>query len=271
MFAEHWIYDFIIYVYALSLLFLFSNLVHPNYRSHRLALGLLMVVWTAQTAFFTWRAYQNYPVLVGLDTMLLYSWTLVTFTLLINRIYRMDFVVFVANMVGFTVLSIYFFIMPKPDTETVGLLLSQLVFIHVTMAFLAYALFSLSAVFAALYLVGNYLLKRKKWNLTLRRLPSLGRLQQLSFRLNLFAIPLLIMAVILGMIWAYQKVAGGFWYDPKIFGSLLVLLAYGVYLYQFVVKGWNGQQLAWWGILSFLTVLVNYFISNAGLSFHQWL
>ncbi|OYD08280.1 cytochrome C assembly family protein [Paludifilum halophilum] len=272
MFAEHWFFDFIIYVYAISLLCAFSDLLQANGRARRLALTLLVAVWLFQTGYLIWRAYDLFPVLTGVDSLLFYSWALVTFTLVINWFYRMDFVVFAANLVGFTVLAVHFFVLPDAENARMAEpLLSELVFIHVTMAFLAYALFSLSAVFAVLYLVGNHLLKRKKWNQTLRRLPSLGRLQQFSYRLNMSGVPLLILALILGLIWAYQKVGGGFWYDPKIFGSLLVLLAYSIYLYQRVVKGWNGRRLAWWSLLSFSTVLLNYLISNAGLSFHHWL
>ncbi|GGE18337.1 hypothetical protein GCM10011571_20220 [Marinithermofilum abyssi] len=271
MFAEHWFYDFIIYIYALSLLFAFSDLLHPNKNARRLALWLLVVVWISQTVFFAVRLGEIFPALTGFDSLIFYSWALVTFTLIINRFYRMDLFVFAANVVGFAVSAVNLFIRPETASALTGPLLSELVFIHVTLAFLAYALFSLSTVFAVLYLVGSYLLKQKRWNQTLRRLPSLGRLQELAYWMNVGGVPLLLLALVLGMIWAYQKVGGGFWYDPKIFGSLLVLAAYSTFLYQRVVKGWNGQRLAWWSVLSFCTILINYIISSAGLSFHQWL
>ncbi|MFC4078411.1 cytochrome C assembly family protein [Salinithrix halophila] len=271
MFAEHWFYDFIIYIYALSLLFAFSDLMQPNRPARRLALLFLVAVWLSQTAFFVWRATKLFPVLTGFDSLMFFSWTLITVTLVINRFYKMDFFVFAANLLGFAISAVNLFIIPNHGLGLREPLLSELVFIHVVMAFLAYVFFSLSTVFAVLYLIGNSLLKKKKWNQTLRRLPSLGRLQLFSYRLNMLGVPLLILALILGVIWAQQKVGGGFWFDPKIIGSLLVLAVYSVYLYQRRAGGWNGRRLAWWSVLSYFTVLGNYLISNAGLSFHQWL
>ena len=268
---ERLLYDFIISLYALSLLFVFSDLVQPNRQGRRLGLLFLVAVWILQTVFFSWKVFDQYPALAGNDSLLFYSWALVTVTLVIKRLYRMDVIVFAGNLLGFAFLASHLFIAPTESSPLTEPLLSELVFIHAIMAFFAYVLFSLSTVCAALYLIGNYLLKRKRWNWTLRRLPSLGTLQLFAYRLNMIGVPLLMLALVLGLIWAHEKVEGGFWYDPKIFGSFLVLVAYGVYLYQRVVRGWNGQRLAWWSLLSFATIVVNYIISNAGLSFHQWL
>lgn len=270
MFAQHWYYDLIIYIYALSLLFSFSDLLQPNRRNRRLALAFLIAVWSFQTVFLAWKAALQFPVLMGLDSLLFYSWALVTATLIIHWYTGIHLFLFAANLVGFAILAAHFFTSPA-ESPAAQVLLSELVFIHVTLAFLAYALFSLSTVFACLYLVGNRLLKRKRWNQTLRRLPSLGKLQLLSHRLNMGGVPLLILALILGLIWARETLGIASWLDPKVIGSLLVLGAYSTSLYQRTRKRWGGQRLAWWNVFSFLTIVLNYLISNAGLSFHQWL
>lgn len=270
MFAQRWFYDLIIYIFAFSLLFAFSDLLQPSRRSRRLALTFLVTVWVFQTVFLAWRLNEHFPALSGTDSLLFYSWALVTLTLVMNRLYRNDFLIFSANLVGFGFLAANLYLTSGSEPLAKSLL-SELVFIHVTMAFLAYALFTLSAATAVLYLIGSDLLKRKQWNRTLRRLPSLGSLQHFSNRMVIMGVPLLLLALILGLVWAYKKVGGGFWYDPKIFGSLMVLAAYSIYLFQRAVRGWNGQRLAWWNVISFLTVVFNYLISNAGFSFHQWL
>ncbi|SDW25236.1 HemX family protein [Marininema mesophilum] len=272
MFAEHWFYHFIIYMYALSLLFAFSDLMQPNRQGRRLALLFLVAVWLCQTAFFIWKASLGaIPVLTGYDSLMFYSWALVTVTLVIDWLYEMHIFVFAANLMGFAISAVNLFIPPHAGEEIASPLLSELVFIHVVMAFIAYAFFTLATVFSILYLIGNHLLKRKKWNQTLRRFPSLGRLEAFSYRLTMIAVPLLMLAIILGLIWANQKVGGSFWFDPKIIGSFVVLVVYSVYLYKRSVGGWNGCQLAWWSVISFLMILANYMISNAGLSFHRWL
>lgn len=271
MFAQHWYYDFIIYIYALSLLFAFSDLMQPNRQNHRLALAFLVAVWIFQTAFLAWKAFEQFPLLTGLDSLLFYSWALVTATLMIDRIARIHFFVFAANLVGFTILAVHFFASPEADSPVADVLLSELVFIHVTLAFLAYTFFSLSTVFAILYLVGNRLLKQKRWNQTLRRLPSLGRLQLFSHRSNMAGVPLLMLALILGLVWAWQSLGAAHWWDLKVIGSLLVLGAYSISLYQWLRKQWSGRRLAWWNAFAFITIVLNYLLSNTGLSFHRWL
>ncbi|SFS99214.1 cytochrome C assembly family protein [Marininema halotolerans] len=272
MFAEHWFYHFIIYIYALSLLFAFSDLMQPNRQGRRLAFLFLVAVWVSQTAFFIWKTTLGLmPVLTGSDSLMFYSWALVTVTLVIDRLYEMHLFVFAANLIGFATSAVNLFITPSTGDKLATPLLSELVFIHVVMVFLAYALFTLATVFSILYLIGNSLLKQKKWNQTLRRFPSLGSLEVFSYRLTMLGVPLLLLALILGLIWAYQKVGGGFWFDPKIIGSLIVLGVYSFYLYKRYSGGWNGRQLSWWSVLAFLMILVNYMISNAGLSFHRWL
>ncbi len=56
-------------------------------------------------------------------------------------------------------------------------------------------------------------------------LPSLGSLQHFSNRMVMIGVPLLILALVLGGIWANKQIGSGFWYDPKIFGSILVILS----------------------------------------------
>jgi HemX protein len=271
VFAERWVYDLIIYLYALGLLFAFADLLHKNWRANRLALSLFIAVWMIQTVFIAFRLFELFPLLTPFDSLFFYSWAIVALTLLINWLYRMDLVVFSANLVGFAVLAINFFVARDTSRHLSRLLLSELVFVHVTMAFLAYAAFSLSAVFAVLYLIGDHLLKQKKWNRLLRLLPSLEHLQRLSYGFSLIGMPLLLSSIILGVIWAYQTNISGFWYDPKIIGSLIVLLLYAIQLYQKAKQRWHGRRLAWWSAVSFLAMLLNYWISVTGLSFHRWM
>jgi HemX protein len=150
------------------------------------------------------------------------------------------------------------------------LLLTELIFVHVTMAMMAYAAFSLSSIGAGLYLVNNHLLKRKKWNHLLRRLPSLGRLESFSIWLAVAGTIFLIIAMVLGVIYAYQTIGHMFWVDPKVWGSFWVVLLYGWIVYQWGRKRISGRRLAWWNALSVLAVIVNYVITRSGESFHHW-
>ncbi|SEN01093.1 cytochrome C assembly family protein [Lihuaxuella thermophila] len=270
MFGERWLYDFLIYVYALSLVFAFGDLLHRSKRSERISYAFLILVWLLQTSIFVLRGLEFFPMVTRFDSIFLYSWLLVTFTLIINRIYRMAVFVFIANMIGFTVSAINLFFARDVPPVLEKLLLSELVFVHVTMAIAAYAVFSLSSIGGILYLITNYLLKRKKWNRFLKRLPSLDQLQMFSNWLVMAGILLFLIAMILGVIYAYQTIGSSFWTDPKIMASFLVLIAYGMVFYQRTARRWHGRRLAWWNALSVGSIALNYFISDLRLSFHHW-
>ena len=149
-------------------------------------------------------------------------------------------------------------------------LISELLLIHITVAILSYGAFSLSFVFSLLYLIQYDLLKRKKWGTRLRRLADLSKLDKMSFVLNLIGVPMLIISLILGTTWAYIKVPEMIWYDSKVIGSFIVLAIYSIYLYLKVGKGLTGNKLALWNLVSFLVVLINFFLFGKLSSFHFW-
>ncbi|GAB7388690.1 cytochrome c biogenesis protein [Bacillaceae bacterium] len=274
MIEKNWIYDTIIYLYAISLLLYFSDFMNRNRKVNRTAFWLLAIVWVLQTVFFASEmAAKNYlPVLTLFETLFFYSWILVTMSLVINYFFRTDILVFFTNVVGFTVLALNFFTNSEDVSPVLAEnLTSDLLFIHITMAFFSYGVFSLSAVFSLMYLLLNKMLKEKRWNPILRRLPSLDRLDLFSFRLNMVGFPLLLLAAILGAIWADATTHEPFWLDPKVSMTSIVLASYAFYLFRRVTKGWQGKRLAYWNLAAFLTVLLNYLVSGSFSYFHQWL
>jgi len=149
-------------------------------------------------------------------------------------------------------------------------LVSELLLIHITMAILSYAAFSLSFVFSLLYLIQYDLLKRKQWGTRLMRISDLSKLEHMGYVLNVIGVPMLILSLILGLQWAILKVPGMAWYDSKIIGSFIVLTAYSAALYLRISRGISGKSLALWNIASFLIVLINFFLFGQLSSFHFW-
>jgi HemX protein len=270
VFAERWIYDFMIYVYALSLLFALADSLHPNKKSEWISYLFLAGVWIMQTSVFVIELGHYYSLSIPLDALFIYSWILIGFTLVMHLVYRMNIFYFIANFIGFIVFAINLFI-PRPGSEELArLLLKELVLVHVTMAMMAYAAFSLASIGSGLYLVNNHLLKQKKWNHLLRQLPSLGRLEWFSIWLVVAGTVFLIVAMVLGVIYSYQAIGHMFWTDPKVWGSFWVALLYGWILYRWGRKQMMGRRLAWWNALAILAVLVNYVTIRSSESFHHW-
>lgn len=272
MFAERWVYDFMIYVYAISLLFSVSGLLQRNKISERISYYFLGIVWLIQTSIFVLVVLDWWPNALSfrIDALFIYSWIIISFTLVMHFIYRMPIYYLLANLMGFIVLGLNLFFVRHISPAFEHLLLTELVFIHVTMAMTAYVAYSLASISGGLYLLNNRLLKEKKWNDLLRRLPSLARLEFFSIWLVITGTVFLLISLILGIIYAYQTVGGLFWIDLKLWWSFLIILLYSWILYRWVRTQLSGRRLAFWNAISFLAVMLNYFITQSSATFHHW-
>ncbi|TKC15644.1 cytochrome C assembly family protein [Robertmurraya kyonggiensis] len=267
------LHELTIIVYALSILLYFIDFLYSNRKANKVAFWLLAFVWILQTIFLLLFMVDTgrFPVLTIFEGLYFYVWVLVTLSLGINRLMKVDFIVFFTNVVGFAIMVIHTFAPIQYESEVmVGQLASELLFIHITMAILSYGAFSISSVFSLLYVIQYDLLKRKKWGKKLIRIADLAKLEHMSHVLNVIGVPMLLLALILGLQWAYIKLPDVVWYDAKVIGSFIVLTVYGVYLYLRVGKGIQGKNLALWNLASFLIVLINFFLSGQLSSFHIW-
>lgn len=267
------LHELTVVLYAFSVLLYFFDFIHHNRKANRIAFWLLAFVWVLQTIFLTSYMLKTgrFPALTIFEGLYFYAWVLVTLSLGINRLLKVDFIVFFTNILGFIVIAIHTFAPIKYDSHVISnQLMSELLLIHITMAILSYGAFSLSFVLSLLYLIQYDLLKRKKWGKRLLRLADLSKLEQTSYILVVIGVPMLLLSLILGLQWAFLKVPGMPWYDMKIIGSFLLLTGYSTYLYLRIVKNMSGRQLALWNVGSFLVVLINFFLFGQLSSFHFW-
>ncbi|AGK55105.1 cytochrome C assembly family protein [Bacillus sp. 1NLA3E] len=267
------LHELTVLVYALSVLLYFIDFLHNNRKANQVAFWLLAFVWGLQTTFFLIYVVKTgrFPILSVFEGLYFYTWVLVTLSLGINRLLRMDFIVFFTNILGFVIMAIHTFAPVQYNSEVIAQrLVSELLLIHITMAILSYGAFSLSFVFSLLYLIQYDLLKRKKWGKRLLRIADLSRLEHLSYVLNVIGVPMLLLGLILGMQWAFIKVPNMTIFDAKVIGSFIVLCTYSINLYLRVVKGLQGKSLALWNVAAFLIVLLNFFLFGKLSSFHFW-
>ncbi len=272
MTIQSWMYDLTIYIYAFSVLMYFSDFIQSNRKVNQMAFWLLAIVWVLQSIFFVSQIFtkEYFPVLTLFETLFFYSWIMVSLSLTINYFFKMDFLVFFTNIIGFVVMAVTLFANPAATPALSEQLISELLFIHISLAFFSYAAFSISFILSVMYLVQNKMLKQKKWTPLFRRLPSLGQLDLYAYRLTMVGVPALVLAVILGVIWAYV-VGQSVWLDPKVMMSLLVVGIYSLYLYRRITFDWQGKKLAQLNVAAFALTLLNYLISGSLSSFHQWL
>jgi HemX protein len=267
------IYELIVILYAASVLLYFIDFVQNNRKANSIAFWLLSIVWVLQTAFLILRMFETgrFPILTVSEGLYFYAWVLITLSLVINRLFRVDFMVFFTNVIGFLIMAIHTFAPLETYTAVQSeRLVSELLIIHITMAILSYGAFSVSFVFSALYLVQYNLLKKKKWGKRLLRIEDLTKLDYMSYVLILIGVPLLLLSLILGIIWAYIRYVDFHWYDTKVLGSFLMFVAYSAYLYARLRRGIQGKAIAMWNIGLFLVLLINFFLFGSLSNFHFW-
>ena len=269
-----WMYDLMIYVYALSLLFYFSDFVESNRIKKRMATGLLYFVWFLQTVFFMVRMmeYRTLPILTMFETLFFYAWLLLTISLVMNRLLKMDLVIFSVNVLAFIVLVMNLFSSDSlTSSAEIEIVQNELIVIHVTMAVASYIAFTIAAILALSYLWLHWQLKSKKWTRLTTQMPNLAMIEKYMFRFVVWGLPLLVINVILAMVWGLQQNDLIVWNDPKIWNTLLVALAYAFFLYQKIALQATGTVLARYNLLAMVFVLINYFVSNFFSDFHHWI
>jgi HemX protein len=267
------LHEFTVILYALSVLLYFIDFLHNNRRVNKFAFWLLSFVWVIQSIFLLTRMLSTgrLPILSMVEGLYFYAWVLITLSLILNRFLRVDFIVFFTNLLGFFIMALHTFAPGQHGSSAVeSQLISELLMIHISMAILSYGAFSLSFVFSVLYLIQYNLLKQKKWGKRLLRLDDLSKLDHMSYVLNLIGVPMLLLALILGLLWANIKVDNFYFYDAKVLGSFFVLVIYAWYLYKRVVQKLQGKAIANWNIGAFLLLLVNFFLFGSLSSFHFW-
>ena len=138
-------------LYALSVLLYFIDFLYSNQKANKLAFWLLSIVWLLQTIFLCLYVIKTgrFPVLTIFEGLYFYTWVLITLSLFINRLLRVDFTVFFTNVLGFMVMAIHTFAPVQIESKVLAeKLVSELSIIHITLAILSYGAFTISFVFS---------------------------------------------------------------------------------------------------------------------------
>lgn len=267
------IYHLIILLFAWSIVFSFIDFIDSNKMASRVAFYLLAIVWGFSSFYMVYTITQNsvFSFLTSREGLYIYVWIIISLSMIINWLVKLEYLVFFTNVVSFLVFSLSILIPRAGKTATlVDHLKSELLYIHIGLAFLAYGAFTLSFIFSVMYLFQYILLKKKKWSAHLKKLGSLDKLEKMVNTFNIFGVPLMLTSLFLGVIWASLRLHTFVWYDTKVLGSFLVLIMYSLFMYFKVSNRFFGKSLCLFNICCFLVLFGNYIVSNLYSSFHLW-
>jgi cytochrome c-type biogenesis protein CcsB len=138
--------------------------------------------------------------------------------------------------------------------------------VHVSIAFLSSALFTIGFSLAVVQLVQHRneaaVVAGSEPNRFLARVPSAGQLEQTSFQLHAVAFVLWTFTVVAGAIWAAEA-WGRYWgWDPKEVWSFVIWVVYAGYLHARATRGWDGRRAAYLGLAGFACILFNFGVVN---------
>ncbi|MCH7963972.1 MAG: cytochrome c biogenesis protein CcsA [Bacteroidetes bacterium] len=155
--------------------------------------------------------------------------------------------------------------------EVKEVLKNNLLGIHVINALLGYSGFTISAVYGFLYLTLYKDLKDNRFGLIFNRLPNLEVLEKLSFYSAVLGFILLTIAIIIGVIWLPQAFPKFSFIDPKLIGTALVWLLYGIGIFTKIFSRWRGKKLVLLSITGFVIAIFSTILTNfLSRSFHSF-
>ena len=139
--------------------------------------------------------------------------------------------------------------------------------IHVSVAILSVALFTIGFSVTILYLVKSRLevangpLSRVKATVG-SALPSARALDRTAYSLHVVAFPMWTFTLIAGAIWAEQA-WGHYWnWDPKEVWTFVIWVVYAAYLHARATTGWSARSASFIALAGYGCILVNYMVVN---------
>ncbi|HMD02533.1 MAG TPA: c-type cytochrome biogenesis protein CcsB [Candidatus Baltobacteraceae bacterium] len=102
--------------------------------------------------------------------------------------------------------------------------------------------------------------------LWLATLPSLAKLDILTYRIVALGLPLLTVGIITGAWWA-KEAWGAYWqWDPKETAALFSWTVYALYMHLHTRNAWRGLRCAWLAAFGFVTIIFCYLGVNIWIS-----
>ncbi len=145
--------------------------------------------------------------------------------------------------------------------EVLPSLQSYWLIIHVTVAVLASAIFTLGAAATAVYLVKDAFARSGRRSV-LDRFPDGPALERTAYGLHIVAFPLWTFTLIAGAIWAREAWASYWNWDPKEVWTFVIWVVYAAYLHSRATSGISRQTASYIALAGYACIIVNFAVVN---------
>lgn len=207
------------------------------------------------------------PLYTTHEALLFLAWVITFNYLLMETIFRLRVAGTFVIPIVFALLAYVATMSPMGEPSSVPTA-SLWVVMHAVIALGGYGAFALAFVTGLMYLVQERQLRTKAFRTAYHRLPSLETLDGMAFRLVIFGLPLLALAIVSGSLWARTTWGVRWFLEPKGIWSLVTLLIYTYYVTARVRLGWGGRKAAYLAVVGFAAVLLNLFFVNMVSQMH---
>jgi ABC-type transport system involved in cytochrome c biogenesis permease subunit len=222
--------------------------------------ALFLALWTFQ--------YHHFPIATVFEANSVLAFSVAALYLLIEA--RIG-----VRTTGFFILGIVFVFQlvssaaVEPPDSFSNLLWEPAFIVHVGSALLGYSGLAVSAMYGVLYLMLFYDIKKHRFGLIYKQLPSLEIMASFTYRSASLGLLFLTVAMI-GGFGLLMRVYGTYWsWDPKLMTTCLAWLIYSLGLGASRVWGWSPKRVAFTSIAGFTVILFSLVIVNLVLTrFH---
>jgi cytochrome c-type biogenesis protein CcsB len=133
--------------------------------------------------------------------------------------------------------------------------------IHVTVATLATAVFTIGAALSVVYLLKDAFERSGRTSL-LDRFPETPAIERTAYSLHIVAFPLWTFTLIAGAIWARQAWASYWNWDPKEVWTFVIWVVYAAYLHSRATSGISRQTATYIALAGYGCIIVNFAVVN---------
>ncbi len=201
------------------------------------------------------------------------------------------------SLLAFSVLVVYLFIESRIGVRTTGFFIVALVFafqlvssvfitrpteinpllaepsfvLHAATAVLGYSGMAISAIYGLLYLMLFYDIKKNRFGLMYKQLPSLEVMANFTYRAATFGFIFLTVAMALGFALVVKIDQPGLTWDPKLIITFVAWLIYGACTTGRKFWGWSPRRVAFASLAGFVVILFSLVVVNfLFTSFHAF-